>query len=36
MSVLHIKRGEGGTLEVSSNDAVAICSRTEHHIGKEM
>jgi len=36
MSLLHKKRGEGGTLEVSSSDAVAVCSRIGHCVRKEM
>lgn len=36
MSLLHIKRGEGGTLEVSSSATVATCSRTGCYVWKEM
>lgn len=36
MSLLQIKRGEGGTLEVSISDTAALCSRTERCVWKEM
>lgn len=36
MSLLQIKRGEGGTLEVSITDAATLCGRTESYVWKEM
>lgn len=36
MSLLHIKRGEGGTLELYSSDTVDMCSRTERYVWKKM
>lgn len=36
MSLLQIKRGEGGTLEISISDTAALCSRTECCVWKEM